>query len=92
MLSFLTTLSLPQLSPTETTLSLGPENPSHDVPGLGTGVDNIPSWKPGRMLTSLRPGGASFWTLEASLPGCPLELSACPQHSTVPAQTLEESK
>lgn len=38
MLSFLQTLSLPQLSPTETNLSLGPENPSHDVPGLGTGV------------------------------------------------------
>lgn len=36
--SFPTTLSLPQLSPTVTTLSLGPENSSHDVPGLGTGV------------------------------------------------------
>lgn len=38
MLSLLTTLSLPLLSLTETTLSLGPENPSHDVPGLGIRV------------------------------------------------------
>lgn len=83
--------SLPQLSPTETTLGFGPGQPI--IMSWAGGRGDMPAWEPGRMLTSLRPGRGFFLTLKPPLPVVPLScLSVCSQHSVVPAHTSEEGR